>query len=89
MTGNSVTSDPDVSKEDFTKRRDKNLSLAIYGNWLLNKKWITSLNYNFSGNMSSEKYQKYSVNSSLPLPTTNTKLDGISLGYFTNTLERF
>jgi len=89
MTGNSVTSDPDVSKEDFTKRRDKNLSLAIYGNWLLNKKWITSLNYNFTGNMGSEKYQKYSVNSSLPLPTTNTKLDGISLGYFTNTLERF
>lgn len=87
MTKNNTTSDPDVSKLDFDKRSDKNASLSIYGNWLLNKSWISSLNYNLSGNIGSETYQKFTVNSGLPVPTTDIRVSGISLGQFTGTLE--
>ena len=87
MTKNNTTSDPDVSKLDFDKKSDKNASLSIYGNWLLNKSWISSLNYNLSGNIGSETYQKFTVNSGLPVPTTDIRVSGISLGQFTGTLE--
>lgn len=87
LTTNNTTSDPDVSKLDFTKRTDRNASLSIYGNWLLNKNWISSLNYNFSGNVGSEYIQKFTVNSGLPVPTTDTKIEGIGLGEFTGVLE--
>jgi len=87
ITKNNVTSDPDVSKLDFTKVSEKNASLAIYGNWLLNKNWISSLNYNLSGNIGRENYQDFAVNSGLPVPTTDTKIGGIFVGKFTGTLE--
>jgi hypothetical protein len=87
LTKNNTTSDPDVSKLDFTKRTEKNASLAIYGNWLLNKNWISSLNYNFSGNIGSEQFHKFTVESGLPVPTTDTRIAGISLGEFTGVLE--
>ncbi len=87
VVGNSVTSDPDVSKLDFTKRKDNNLNVSIYGNWQLNKPWITTLNYNISGSYGTQNNQKYTVTNQLPLPTTNTKIEGVALGYFTATLD--
>lgn len=83
LTGNSVTSDPDVSKQDFSKRRDNNISLSIYGNWMLNKSWISTLNYNVSANYGRKYYQTYIVNSTNPVATTNTMIEGIALGYYT------
>ena len=88
LTGNSVTSDPDVSSLDFTKNRNNNLSVALYGNWMLNKSFITSLNYNISGNFSQNKSQVYVVSNQLPLVTTSTREEGISLGYYTGTLDK-
>lgn len=87
LTKNNISSDPDVSTLDFTKSSEKNASLAIYGNWLLNKSWISSLNYNLSGNVGKESIQEFEVKSGLPLPTTSIKVSGISLGQFTGTLE--
>lgn len=83
-TGNSVTSDPDVSKEDFEKYRDNNLNLSLYGTWQLNKPWITNLNYNVSGSFSEKNSTVYKIGNKLPLPTTNSKVDGIALGGFTS-----
>lgn len=85
---NNVTADPDVSSLDFIKRKDNNLSLAIYGNWQLNKDLITSLTYNFSGTWGNERYQNFVVTTANPLPTTNTMVPGVALGYFTNTLDQ-
>jgi hypothetical protein len=87
MVGNSVTSDPDVSKLDFQKRRDNNFTLAIYGNWQLNKSWITALNYNISGSYGRQNYQKFVVSNQLPLPTTNSKIEGVFQGYFTELID--
>lgn len=89
LIGNNSMVDPDVSKRDFKKRREGDISLAIYGNWLLKKSWITSVNYNFSGRVSVEKFQDYSINNGLPLPTTNTMTEGISVGRYTGELEEF
>ncbi|MDP3451687.1 MAG: TonB-dependent receptor [Bacteroidales bacterium] len=88
MVGNSVTSDPDVSKLDFEKRRDNNFTVALYGNWQLNKPWITALNYNISGSYGKQNYQKFTVSNQLPLPTTNTKIEGVFAGYFTDLVDQ-
>lgn len=87
ISGNNITSDPDVSKLDFTKSSDKNISLAIYGNWLLDKTWISSLNYNLSGTYERDYSQIFTVTNQLPLPTTNTLIEGISIGSFTGTFN--
>lgn len=87
MIGNNVTSDPDVSKLDFTKKKESSITASIYGNWQLNKSWITSLNYNFSGSYSNQKYRKFIVSNQLPLPTTNTKIEGVAAGYFTSLID--
>ncbi len=87
MIGNSVTSDPDVSKQDFTKRRESSITASIYGNWQLNKTWITSLNYNFSGSYSNQNYRKFLISNQLPLPTTNSKIEGVAAGYFTDLID--
>ena len=88
ITGNSVSSDPDVSKQDFSKTKDNNFSLSVYGSWMLNKSWISSLNYNLSGNYGRRYTQNYQVTNQNPLPTTNTLSEGINLGYFTSTLDK-
>jgi hypothetical protein len=87
ISKNNVTSDPDVSKLDYTKTSDKNLSLAFYGNWLINKSWITSLNYNVSGTYQNNYTKNYTVSSQLPLPTTSTMTSGIGPGTFTDTFN--
>lgn len=87
MIGNNVTSDPDVSKLDFTKKKESSITASVYGNWQLNKSWITSLNYNFSGSYSNQKYRKFIVSNQLPLPTTNTKIEGVAAGYFTSLID--
>jgi hypothetical protein len=88
VTGNSVTSDPDVSSLDFTKSRNSNLAVTVFGNWQLNKPYITSLNYNVSANAGRDYYRNYVVSTQLPLVTTSTKEEGIALGYFTGTLDK-
>lgn len=87
-TGNSVTSDPDVSKEDFTKSKNNSATLAIYGNWQINKPWITGLNYNISGSYERSDFNKFVVSNQLPLPTTNSKTEGIDWGMLTQTNDR-
>jgi len=87
MSGNNVTSDPDVSSYDFTKSHNNNITVSLYGNWMLNKSWISTLNYNISGSYERDYEQEYVVTSYLPLPSTNTTTEGISTGYFTSTSD--
>lgn len=82
---NSAKSDPDVAKEDFTKSRTNNIMLSLYGNWMLNKSWISTLNYNVSANYSYNTDREYTVAVGNRMPTTNSKEEGIHVGYFTDT----
>lgn len=43
--------DPDMLKFEDQESTDKNLSLGLSGKWYINSKFLTSLNYNFSGNI--------------------------------------
>jgi hypothetical protein len=83
FTRNSVTQDPDVSSEDYYKTNNRSISTSIYGSWMLNKSYISVLNYNFSGDFQKRVINEYTVKNKVPLPTTNTKNSGISEGYFT------
>ncbi len=83
VTGNSVTQDPDVSSIDYREFKDKGLSVSMYGSWMLNKPFISVLNYNFSGNFQKQVTNEFNVVNRVPLPTTNTKTNGIAEGYFT------
>ncbi len=83
ISGNNVESDPDVSKLDYSKVQNSNLSLSLYGNWQINKSWISSLNYNLSGTYQNSYTKNFTVSANLPLPTTNTTVNGVNVGYFT------
>lgn len=87
LTGNFMfnknESDPDAGKEDFITTRNNEIGLSIYGKWMLNKKWISSLNYNLSGRYSIDNIRDYSLVSSNITPTTNTMIQGVGLGSFT------
>jgi Outer membrane cobalamin receptor protein len=81
---NSEKSDPDVGKIDFTKNKSREFTASLYGNWSLNKSWISSLTYNINGRYGVSNYREYKAVSGVALPTTNIMSEGIALGYFTS-----
>ena len=81
---NTVESDPDAGKEDFTTTRNNEIGLSVYGNWMLNKKLISSLKYNISGRYSIDNIREYSLVTNNITPTTNTVIPGVALGSFTS-----
>ncbi|MDD2246093.1 MAG: carboxypeptidase-like regulatory domain-containing protein [Proteiniphilum sp.] len=88
FTSNNVTQDPDVSKEDFSKSSTNNLNTSIYGSWMLNKPYISVLNYNISAVYQKQTTNQYTVINRTPTPTTNTKVPGIAEGSFTELLYK-
>lgn len=88
FTSNNVTQDPDVSKEDFSKSSTNNLNTSIYGSWILNKPYISVLNYNVSAVYQKQTSNQYTVINRTPTPTTNTKVPGIAEGSFTELLYK-
>ncbi len=87
ISGNNTEADPDVSSLDFSKYRSKNLTVSLFGSWMLNKSWISSLDYNLSGSYEKDTERDYVVSSQLPLPSTITKTEGITIGYFTSATD--
>ncbi len=81
FVNNNVKTDPDVAKDDFTEISDNNVMLSLYGNWMVNSKWLSVLNYNFSASYANNTTQEYEVLSGGMLPTTNVTTEGISEGY--------
>ena len=49
MTLDKQKEDPDMKQERLYKAADKQASLNLYGNWMLNKSWITNLKYTVAG----------------------------------------
>lgn len=84
FTSNDVTQDPDVSKEDYFKSSTKNFNASIYGSWMLDKPYITAINYNVSGSYQKQESNDFRLVNATPSPTTNTKVPGIAEGYFTD-----
>ena len=85
-TTNNITQDPDVSSKDFTKSSDKNFNTSIYGSWMLNKPFISVLNYNLSASFQKDVNNEFSIVNRTPIPTTDTKIPGTAVGSFTELL---
>lgn len=51
MTLDKQKKDPDMKQERLYKAEDKQATLNFYGNWMLNKSWITTLKYTLAGPM--------------------------------------
>lgn len=83
---NNTKADPDANYNSFTKTNKNSFNLALYGNWMLNKSWISSLNYNLSANYGTSNMQEFSEVKANQLPTTNTYYEGVNLGYFTKSI---
>lgn len=83
FTANSTKSDPDVARDDYTKVRNKNIMLSLYGNWMINKSWISILNYNVSASYALNTTRDYLVKTDVSLPTTDARESGLHLGSFT------
>lgn len=79
---NNAKSDPDVARDDFVKDQKKNLMLSFYGNWMLNKSWISTLNYNFSLNYSKNTIREFTSKTGNMFPNTSTYEPGLNLGFF-------
>lgn len=83
VTGNlgglNSEEDPDANKNDYTKTRDDNIRANTQLNWLLNKSWITSLE--FSGSVSYTNREQR-VNTNKSLATTTPARHGEEEGYF-------
>ncbi|MFR9504053.1 MAG: TonB-dependent receptor [Rikenellaceae bacterium] len=89
QSGNSETSDPDVSSLNYSIADESNVALSIYGDWMLNRSWITSLKYNLSGNYTKKSIEEYSVTSSSKVATTNSTEEGESVGYYVSAYNEF
>lgn len=84
FVSNNQKSDPDVAKDDFRNERNRNIMLSLYGNWMLNQSWISSLNYNVSASYAHNAIREYTVSAGHFYPTTNIREEGVHEGYFTD-----
>ena len=81
LTGNiggyNSEADPDAFKNDYSKMRDNNVRFNTQLNWLLNKSWITSLEFSGSVNYS-DRQQRDNVNksSSTSIPARHGEEEG-------------
>ncbi len=83
LTGNiggyDSEADPDAYKNDYTKMRDNNIRVNTQFNWLLNKPWITSLEFSGSVNYTDRKQRENTNKSSA---TSIAARHGEEIGYF-------
>lgn len=74
--------DPDKTAEETFKQDDKEMSLNIFGNWMLNRPWLTSLKYTLAGSFGRQyNYEKTFVQRSQE-PTTSVTESGEFEGKF-------
>lgn len=82
LTGNvggyNSEADPDEDLDDYTKQRDNAFSAHFSAEWLLNKKWLTSLSASGSVSYSDRRYEAYANKSSA---STQPLIHAMTEGY--------
>lgn len=71
LTVDKVKRDPDQTLEELTKSEDNRIGLNLFGNWMIDKPWLTSLSYSVSGSYGRQYNREKSWLSSVKLPNTN------------------
>lgn len=76
------TQDPDRTSEEFFKQDNKGINLNVFGNWMLNRSWLTSLKYTLAGSYGRQyNYEKTFIQRSQE-PTTSVTESGEFEGEF-------
>ncbi|MBQ0006720.1 MAG: TonB-dependent receptor, partial [Alistipes sp.] len=78
------SSDPDLHLDEIARERDKGLRLNINGRWIINKPWITNIEYMASGDISDQYSRDRSYQASAGYTPTTTEIsDHEGIGFFT------
>ncbi len=72
--------DPDMLKEEIYRNKEENMGLKLYGNWAIEKPWLTGIEYNFSGNFENQNYYEYKITSGSTTPMPLSVVSGESVG---------
>ena len=79
------SSDADLTLDEIKQERDKGLRLNINGKWILNKSWITNIEYLLTGSVTDQFSRDRSYNGTAGYtPATTSMSDGEALAFFTN-----
>ena len=69
-------SDPDKQSEEKTKVENQEISLNIYGNWMINKAWLTSLKYTVAGSLGKQYNWDHEQHTTVGAANTNSMESG-------------
>ena len=77
-------SDPDLELDELSQSRDRGLRLGVNGRWILNKSWITNVEYMVSGSIT-DQFSRSRVyqGSAGRTPTSSAMYDGENEAFFT------
>lgn len=76
--GYNSEADPDEDLDDYAKQRDNAFTAHFTADWLLNKKWLTSLTASGSISYSDRRYEAYTNKSS---SATQPQIHALTEGY--------
>lgn len=80
LTTDKKKKDPDQTMDERFEAKDNRFNLNIYGNWLVQKPWLTQLTYDIAGSYERQLNKERKWNSSIKLPTTNAMESGEHVG---------
>ena len=77
-------SDPDLELDELSQSRDRGLRLGVNGRWILNKSWITNVEYLVAGSIT-DQFSRSRVyqGSAGRTPTSSAMYDGENEAFFT------
>lgn len=80
----STMSDPDLFLEEIEQQKEKGARLNINGRWIINKPWITNIEYMVSGSIAEQysRNRKYQGSAGYT-PTSESMVSGENIGFFT------
>jgi len=77
-------SDPDLVLDELSQQRDRGLRLNVSGRWILNRSWITNVEYMLAGSIT-DQFSRSRVyqGSAGRTPTSSAMYDGENEAFFT------
>lgn len=71
MTLDKQKSDPDKQSAERTKAEEQEINLNIYGNWMVNKSWLTNLRYTVAGSLGKQYNWDHDLHTTVGAANTN------------------
>ena len=68
--------DPDQVKDEVYKAQEQQVSLNLYGNWMIQKPWLTNINYNLFGSYGNQYNREKIWRTPGRVPSTSETITG-------------